>query len=32
VADTPAGIAEFAFDGHADYLLTPSFSVGPLAQ
>jgi hypothetical protein len=32
VADTLDGIGEFAFDGHADYLLTPSFSVGPLGQ
>ncbi|MET0517061.1 MAG: hypothetical protein ABW047_17240 [Nitrospiraceae bacterium] len=29
---TPDGIAEFAMNGHADYFMTPRFSVGPLAQ
>ena len=32
MANTPDGIAEFAFNGHADYFVTDSFSVGPLAQ
>lgn len=32
MADTPDGIAEFAFNGHADYFVTNAFSVGPLAQ
>lgn len=32
MADTPDGAAEFAFNGHADYFVADSFSVGPLAQ
>jgi hypothetical protein len=32
LANTPDGIAEFAFNGHADYFVTDSFSLGPLAQ
>jgi hypothetical protein len=32
MADTPDGVAEFAFNGHADYFVADSFSVGPLAQ
>jgi hypothetical protein len=29
---TPDGAAEFVLNGHADYFLTQSFSVGPVAQ
>ena len=32
LGSTPDGIAEFAMNGHADYFMTPRFSVGPLAQ
>ena len=32
LGNTPDGAAEFAFKGHADYFLTRSLSVGPLAQ
>ncbi len=32
VGNTPDGVAEFAFNGHADYFVNHSFSVGPLAQ
>ncbi len=32
LGSTPDGIAEFAMNGHADYFVTPRFSVGPLAQ
>ena len=32
LANTPDGIAEFAFNGHVDFFVTQSFSVGPLAQ
>lgn len=32
LGSTPDGIAEFALNGHADYFVTPRFSVGPLAQ
>ena len=32
LANTPDGIAEFAFNGHAEYFVSRSFSVGPLAQ
>ena len=32
LANTPDGIAEFGFNGHADYFVNQSFSVGPLAQ
>jgi outer membrane protein with beta-barrel domain len=32
MADTPDGVAEFAFNGHADYFVADAFSVGPLAQ
>jgi outer membrane protein with beta-barrel domain len=32
LGSTPDGAAEFAFKGHADYFLTQSFSVGPVAQ
>jgi hypothetical protein len=32
VGSTPDGVAEFAINGHADYLVTEHFSIGPLAQ
>lgn len=32
IGSTPDGVAEFAFDGHADYFVTHTFSLGPLAQ
>jgi hypothetical protein len=32
LANTPDGIAELAFNGHADYFVSHSFSIGPLAQ
>jgi Outer membrane protein beta-barrel domain len=32
LADTPDGVAEFGFKGHADYFWTSRFSVGALAQ
>lgn len=32
LGSTPDGVAEFAFNGHADYFLAHNFSVGPLAQ
>lgn len=32
LGDTPDGVLEFAFNGHADYFLTERISVGPLAQ
>lgn len=32
LGNTPDGAAEFAIKGHADYFLTHSVSVGPLAQ
>ena len=32
VGSTPDGVAEFAFNGHADYFVAERFSIGPLAQ
>jgi hypothetical protein len=32
MAATPDGVAEFGFQGHADYFVTERFSLGPLAQ
>jgi len=32
LGNTPDGVAEFAFKGHADYFFTRNVSVGPLAQ
>ncbi|BCA54267.1 exported protein of unknown function [Nitrospira sp. KM1] len=32
LGNTPDGAAEFAFNGHADYFVTHTLSVGPLAQ
>jgi hypothetical protein len=32
MADTPDGAAEFGFHGHADYIVMPRLSIGPLAQ
>jgi hypothetical protein len=32
LGDTPDGILEFAFNGHADYFILDRLSIGPLAQ
>jgi hypothetical protein len=32
VGSTPDGVAEFAFNGHADYFVAERFSIGPLGQ
>ena len=32
LGDTPDGVMEFAFNGHADYFVLERFSIGPLAQ
>jgi hypothetical protein len=32
LGSTPDGVAEFAFNGHADYFVAERFSIGPLGQ
>jgi hypothetical protein len=32
LGDTPDGVLEFAFNGHADYFFVDRISIGPLAQ
>lgn len=32
LGDTPDGVLEFAFNGHADYFIADRLSIGPLAQ
>ena len=32
LGSTPDGIAEFAMNGHADYFMTPRFSVGTVGS